>query len=405
MNIGSINLGEKVIPNKSSNIAKDKQLDKPFDETYKKYTDDIKPEKDQVEGSKQAIHTIIKGKHDIESNSENELIDIKGLDGEDEELLQLICSTLQLSQEALEHVLETINLQPEDLLQSSNFSYFIEALLQETGQSILKLESSEIKKISELYEMMTKINGLESSIELEETQQLYDVTNNKVPEIDKKEIVDYSIQKMEPKSTNKEVLKEDNHLIKGLESNEETSLDQFKQEDKNSEKNSLFSMDRPPIITTQFTKLIPSTQGIEFREIKTHNNTIEYDIIRQIDFKSLGESKELTLQLSPKELGEMSIKIIQSQGILAAEIKVENEKVKEAVIQQLHQLEEQLQNQGIKIGDVQVDINQKSEYTYMEKQKQKSSKRIQEILSHHIEDIDEKDILINVTNSEVDYVV
>ena len=67
-----------------------------------------------------------------------------------------------------------------------------------------------------------------------------------------------------------------------------------------------------------------------------------------------------------------------------------------------------LEEQGLNVADVKVDIRQDNHQSQMEQERQKSSKRIQEIISKHFGEEDEEeyeDIAPIASDSEVDYMV
>lgn len=139
----------------------------------------------------------------------------------------------------------------------------------------------------------------------------------------------------------------------------------------------------------------------------TQTEVLEDTLIDQINFKVLEESKEINLQLSPKSLGKMIINIVSENNQLVADIKVETEKAKALILNEIAQLENALVERGINISEVKVEIRQESHQMQMEKEKQKSSKRIQEIMARQEELVDEEERIetIKISDSEVDYMV
>ncbi|MTI65719.1 MAG: flagellar hook-length control protein FliK [Firmicutes bacterium] len=75
--------------------------------------------------------------------------------------------------------------------------------------------------------------------------------------------------------------------------------------------------------------------------------------------KSLSEGKESTLKvnLRPKELGDIEIKLNMKNGLLEGKIMVSNEEAKHALEKQLHTLKNQLKTQNIDLQNLDVDVN------------------------------------------------
>lgn len=133
---------------------------------------------------------------------------------------------------------------------------------------------------------------------------------------------------------------------------------------------------------------------------------VQQQVLKQIDLAILRDGNEIAMELAPKELGKLSIKISEHHGIVTAQIRVENDKVKEALMQNLNQLKEGLMQQGLTVGDFQVDVKDQSHQSEMQKQKQKSSKRIQEIMAKQIENLEAEELEEQkpiITNSEIDF--
>ena len=105
---------------------------------------------------------------------------------------------------------------------------------------------------------------------------------------------------------------------------------------------------------------------------------------------------EISLQLKPEYLGNMSLKLVSEKGIVTGQIVVENQQVKEMVENQLYQLRQTLQEQGVKMDQVQVSLQHETLHQQQQQQQQqmnqqKSKRRVQQIIHNNmsIEDVDE----------------
>ena len=103
----------------------------------------------------------------------------------------------------------------------------------------------------------------------------------------------------------------------------------------------------------------------------------------------------------------MSIKLIEENSNIVAQIKVDNEKAKAFLINEMNSLKTALEERGLTVTDVRVDIKQDTHQSQMEQEKQKSSKRIQEIITKHMEAFEEEEEIRpeKISDSEVDYMV
>ena len=82
-----------------------------------------------------------------------------------------------------------------------------------------------------------------------------------------------------------------------------------------------------------------------------------------------------------------------------------NEKAKDFILNEINELKSSLEDQGLNVADVKVDIRQDNHETQMQQERQKSSKRIQEILASFDEEEEEMVEPLISSDSEVDYMV
>ena len=69
--------------------------------------------------------------------------------------------------------------------------------------------------------------------------------------------------------------------------------------------------------------------------------------------------EQARLQLHPAELGRMNLELQVKAGEVQLKVAVESAAAAAEIQSQLGQLKEQLQSQGLKLGDVSVDVSQK----------------------------------------------
>lgn len=101
----------------------------------------------------------------------------------------------------------------------------------------------------------------------------------------------------------------------------------------------------------------------------------------RIDFKP-GQT-EIKINLSPEELGNVTIKLVSEKGVVTAEIVTENSKAKELVEQNLETLRESLKGQGVEVGGLSVSVGQQENEERMAqfmREKSKSQARMSQII-------------------------
>ncbi|ONI47334.1 hypothetical protein AN644_00725 [Candidatus Epulonipiscium fishelsonii] len=148
-------------------------------------------------------------------------------------------------------------------------------------------------------------------------------------------------------------------------------------------------------IKGQLTQIL-NNQSTTTTTLKSFQNSLNSQIVNKIDINILQDGQEITINLDPKELGKLSMKIIEQNGHLTADIKVESEKTKEMLLTQLDTLKESLSEKGLTIGEFNVDVDSQPYKEQMQQQQQKSAKRMEEIIAKHMGEIDSDAVIEDV---------
>ena len=137
----------------------------------------------------------------------------------------------------------------------------------------------------------------------------------------------------------KETLKEDKFLNSLLDDNKDSS----------SNKINLFAA------RTQ----VVQNQGVEtVRGLTINKATFANDLIKDVKFMSTNAMKELTVKINPGDIGEITIKLIQEDGVMKANLKANSKEATMLLSQNLADIKKQLIEQNIKIADVNVELYQ-----------------------------------------------
>ena len=407
---------ETVKPKESYEDSYDKDIQDTIDEsaTDNKISDsdkvqDDKPAKEFNEDEK--VEESINVNEETNTDSEEKIRDKNNGDKEIEnEILVLLSQMTGLEEEQISRWLIESGYEASDLLNTKIFGEVINQMyLELKDQDVLLLENG-IDEINEIYKQIKELenritsiseNTAKSNAENLETSTMLDnvqITNSK--NINSEEMVQNqnvvaNLQNIEGnkylsgKAVATEEVKPINSIsgqvIEGGSTDTQTvmPITHFRTAGRvNLWSNEVINTTRPTMMTGDF----------------------EIDIIKQIDLKQIGMSKELNIKLNPKELGEMSIKLVEENSNIVAQISVDNEKTKDLLLSQIEILKKSLGENGINIEEVTVDIKQNSQESQMQQEKQKSSKRIEELINKHLtgEDIDDE-ITEQIKISEVDY--
>lgn len=351
----------------------------------------------------------------VEEESTDEVID--------NQILSLVSQVLHLSVDEIKEVLGQLGLEIQDLMNQEGFSTFISEACGQGSIAALLMETDDLKGIATLFEDLNALGEQLQEATLQNTSKetlINELQQNQISEIyiedtPKIENVLNDLQSVQTdgnehanvnEEVNLPVVKENVRYNEDTEASDEGLS--FLQGSEEQAEDLGINVPVHNFTTTTFTQNFEAEGAIVTQTTTTKATASGEEFIKQIDFKVIGQTKELNIQLSPKELGDLNIKIVENNGALVAEIKVDNEKAKEFILSEIHLLKQNLEEQGLNVADVKVDIRQDNHQSQMEQERQKSSKRIQEIISKHFAEEDEEeyeDIAPIVSHSEVDYMV
>lgn len=324
-----------------------------------------------------------------------------------EVVMQLIAETLNQPIEHIANVLEEMGISSIDLLDEGNFSNFLTELFGEMDMETLLANSDELKGIGKLFTQIEKMASFEGG-KLVET-----ISENTLEE---GKIVASNLETVVTELTGIE----ETQSVEHLELSEIISQIEVNLEPESEPADLSLGIDH---LNAHFSKGLGLTVPIEnFTKtlgvnIQNHaiGHTINspkeviiaHQVIDKIDISTIDQMKEIKLQLSPRELGELTIRLLEKNGVISADISVDNEKAKAIMQNEIEVLKQALQEQGLEVSDIQVDIRQNDTKSQMEQQRQKSSKRIQEIIDKQFDELDEEveEVVPVASTSEFDYMV
>ncbi|CUU50217.1 flagellar hook-length control protein FliK [Clostridium beijerinckii] len=100
-------------------------------------------------------------------------------------------------------------------------------------------------------------------------------------------------------------------------------------------------------------------QGVNNNRGLTINKaTFVDDLIKDVKFMSTNSLKELTVKVNPGNLGEITIKLVQEDGLIKANLKANSKETSVLISQNLSDIKKQLGEQNLKISDVNIELYQ-----------------------------------------------
>lgn len=333
------------------------------------------------------------------------------------QILALVSQVLQMPIETIQEQLNDLGLQASDLLTEEGFSQFISSTLgQGSMEHLLGNSNIDIKEITHLFQDLCQLKDQDQPYLQEPVSLLEPTTINEVApvvlpipeEVGEANVptpLEGFLQEISPDSLNPRHDKSNQSQLQNDEF--EGEMTQLAVDSSSQSEPIGLTVPIHNFTTTTFTQTYNTEFGTATQMVTTRQAVDGRAFIEQVDFKVLAQTKELNIALSPKELGHMNIKIIENNGVMLAEIKVENDKAKTFILNEIQTLKDSLNEQGLNVADVKVDIHQEDRHEQMEQGRQKSSKRIQEIISKQLmqEEVNEDEVLSVSNESEVDYMV
>lgn len=399
---------------KDNKVDKGNQIVKDFKSTIDEVQEKVK--KADQDGSYQKIdrqRKVLKNASSVvEQVGIKEEVTLEDASASLEMMMHILMSQLNLSKEQIEEILSTQGITLDELTQEENFRQFVMTAL-ETDEVTLLSDSDQMQTIKQLWEAFKTIENTNGQSKQVVTKEMV-IEDGKVVE---------QTTTVEVKKIDEEATVDHQNIPKVLESvRVETS--HMPVINKKGEGDTI--VDEPVILgrtqigmgmTIPIQALVkdqPTYLWQEMQSFSTANmnqniaNPVHSQIIEKFRYSELQMAKEVQMDLAPKELGKLSLKMVEQNGVITAQIKVEQDKTKELIMQNIESLKEGFEKQGLSIADVQVEVKKDPHQSQMEKEKQKSVKRIQELISKHMEaepEVErvEHSKIDNLTSAEVDY--
>jgi len=98
------------------------------------------------------------------------------------------------------------------------------------------------------------------------------------------------------------------------------------------------------------------TPKVQMPNLVIDKSNLGADIIKTIKFMEVNNTKELTVKMSPKELGEITVKITMESGIMKASISAQNKDTYNLLSGNIQDISDKLKNMDIKIQSLDINI-------------------------------------------------
>jgi len=296
----------------------------------------------------------LKEKSEEDSTNKDEINEII------ESLLNSLNNLLELKDNS--NVNQQLNLEIKDMSLETSGSDSLKVLNQ-----LLELLSSENAKSSFDSESLTSMKDLLSHLQgqLSDESKVSDKMKDGLGDIISKltDMID------DANNNGKKVLTLEEMLNKGYSqdqsSNESENNEMFsgKKETSKEDKflNSLLDDNKDNSVDNKINLFASRTQNVQgqntvVRGLTVNKATFTQDLIQDVKYMSTNNLKELTVKVNPGNLGEITIKLIQEDGLMKANLKANSKETTALLSQNLAEIKKELGDQSIKISEVNIDL-------------------------------------------------
>lgn len=119
-------------------------------------------------------------------------------------------------------------------------------------------------------------------------------------------------------------------------------------------------------------RVIVTAEGLERVTTTVSAKDVFQQVVTKFTAENMGDAAKLTVQLNPEHLGKLAFQVISRQGQLTGQFVAESEAVKAALEAQVSQLKTHLAEQGIRVADVKVVVGDTVNYFAGDKPKEQN---------------------------------
>lgn len=327
-----------------------------------------------------------------ESDQLNEEIQLSG-----EKLMKKLSEVLGISENEIMDAMEALSISMQDLLNPEKLTTLFMSLSGETDMVSLVTNGELYEEFAELmkvvdelhstlakeYELLPEdlmdlLNVEQDTISKEEYSKSNPVVENPLEleaakDLSKTEILQQSEKSTENNEDEANVV-EDEKLLEtnqsdGLTGKEESEFDfaqktEMNQPDSRQSGQETMQENHQTYVPQES---VLTGDAIKFGEVQNQTTADllkqanQLDLMKQVTeavkFQMKPEVTTLEMQLNPANLGNINLQVASKEGVITAQITVQNEVVKEAMETHMIQLKESLQEQGLKVESVEVSVS------------------------------------------------
>lgn len=376
-------------------------------ETAKADGDDIKTDKEFTKKLKELDEAIESGQEEVSKDYISQSID---------ELKEAIADKLNISVHELEAIMEQLNIQAYELFDTNTLAKLVASSNGFNNSKELLFDSGLMKDFKDIAAAMEEIKSELNAKGIEITKEgfISQASGEKLSVKGKNILESTQGADMQDAVLAENISNETDSLNEGtkLQSSDKSGSVNFQndkgmaQSQESSSENTFFSNENlkdekgtsGKHVILQGEEALTGVKANFFENIeqvlsdRTGKNqavSIISQITEQVKLNVNSEFKSMEMQLYPEHLGKVGIQVVSRDGAVTATISAETEAVKRVLEAQLLTLKDNLNNQGLKVDNVEVVItsqnsmygeNTHEESSSDDKKDRKSRKAVQSIL-------------------------
>ncbi len=280
----------------------------------------------------------------------------QGMEQLEEKITELVTNVMDITEKELVELLEQSGMELMDLLNPDNLKQFV---LDVNGcEDAISMITNEgvANQYRDLLEGMKDLELDENlGITKEEVVNLLETVGN----LQEKEVINTDVKEdvVEAKDTNKaetevKIVVEKETEFKSMNDTSSKENKGFGEETGHDAK--------PMDVFVQNLASAKGTEGIQ--EVVTEQvqamREIVNQVVEQIKISIKPQATSMEMQLNPENLGKVELTVVSKNGLLTASFTAENQIAKEALESQMQVLKDNLNNQGVKVEAIEVNVSQ-----------------------------------------------
>ena len=292
-----------------------------------------------------------------------------------EKVVKKVADTLGISEEEVEQAMETLGLTAMNLLDNSNLTQLMMNLSGETDllalatnedlytgiKDIMQMIQEEMMSIQEMYGLTEEeINGCVDALTEEAVQQMFAEMEGAEAPVVAEEVITEEVEDVN--TSEKTIVESDVNNTATTATQETTQLTDTKENaaeknqgdltGKNDSQNGNLLLQN--LEQNQNVENVVNSTEMTFTE--TQAQEIMDQIMDYMKVQVKADTTNLEMQLHPESLGTLNIRIAAKDGMLTAQFTAQNEAVKNVIEGQLMVLQQNLEEQGVKVQAVEVNV-------------------------------------------------